>query len=78
VQPQVIQSHDPGYHNSDLERSTLRVIEGGSWRKQRIVCLIPAGDMLPTRTAMALWALAFPPNQGVHRVACQGMEVGDA
>ncbi len=78
MQPQVIQSHDPGYHNSDIERSTLRVIEGGSWKRQRIVCLLPAGDMIPSRVAMSLWSLAFPPNQGVHRVLCQGMEVGEA
>lgn len=69
---------DVGFHNSDLERSTFRVIEGGSWKKQRIVMLMPAGDMIPTRVAMSLWALAFPPNQAVHRVLCQGMEVGDA
>lgn len=69
---------DVGFHNSDLERSTLRVIEGGSWRRQRIVMLMPAGDMIPTRVAMSLWCLAFPPNQAVHRVLCQGCEVGEA
>lgn len=77
-QPQIIQSHDPGYHNSDLQKSSLRVLEGGSWKKQRVVVLMPAADMIPSRVMMACWSLAFPPNQGVHRVLCQGMEVGDA
>jgi hypothetical protein len=54
------------------------VIAGASWKKQRIVVLIPAGAQMPTKAALALWALAFPPNQGVFRMAALGMEVGEA
>lgn len=34
--------------------------------------------MFPTKAALAIWALAFPPNQQVYRIAALGMEVGEA
>jgi hypothetical protein len=69
---------DAGKHNADLGQSASRVISGATWKKQRIVVLIPAGAQMPTKAALALWALAFPPNQGVFRMAALGMEVGEA
>jgi len=71
-------SLDGGRHNTDVEASGQRILQGGSWKKQRIVVIIPAGAQMPTKAAMALWALAFPPNQGVYRIAALGMEVGQA
>jgi hypothetical protein len=67
-----------GFHNSDLPKSTLRVIEGGTWKKQRIIVLLPAPATMSTKVALSHWGLAFPPNQPVHRMLCTGMEVGDA
>jgi len=69
---------DAGKHNSNLEESSRHVLEGGSWKKQRIIVIIPAGKMMPTKAALALWALAFPPNQQVYRIGALGMEVGEA
>ena len=40
--------------------------------------LIPAGAMIPTKVYMSHCSLIFPPNQGVHRMAAIGMEVGEA
>lgn len=77
-QPQIIQSHDPGYHNSDLAASSLRVIEGGTWKKQRVVMIVPSARMIPARVYMSHCSLIFPPNQGVHRTLALGCEVGDA
>ena len=77
MKPQFV-SLDEGRHNSDLEASANRIIQGGSWKKQRIVVIIPAASMMPTKAAMALWALAFPPNQAVYRIAALGIEVGQA
>jgi hypothetical protein len=71
-------SLDSGLHNSNLKESGKRILEGGSWKKQRIVVIIPAGAQMPTKAAMAIWALAFPPNQAVYRIAALGMEVGQA
>lgn len=67
-----------GRHNTDLPASTLRIIQGGSWKKQRVAMLIPAGDSIPTKVYLSHCGLIFPPNQAAHRMAAIGMEVGEA
>jgi hypothetical protein len=69
---------DQGIHNSDLHISGQRIIEGGSWKKQRVVMLIPAGSSIPTKVYLSHCSLIFPPNQGAFRMAAIGMEVGEA
>ena len=75
MKPQLIEA---GRHNTDLAKSTSRIIEGGSWKKQRTVMLIPAGATIPTKVYLSHCALVFPPNQAAHRMAAIGMEVGEA
>lgn len=77
MKPQLI-GLDSGRHNVDLPKSTARIIEGGSWKKQRVVMLIPAGVSIPTKVYLSHCALVFPPNQAAHRMAAIGMEVGEA
>lgn len=77
MKPQIV-SYDFGKHNSELEKSTARIIEGASWKKQRVIVLLPASNNISTKVALSHWNLMFPPNQGVHRMVCLGMEVGDA
>ena len=67
-----------GYHNADLAKSTARIIEGGSWKRQRVIVIMPAADTIPTKVALSHWSLAFPPNQSVHRMLAMGCEVGEA
>lgn len=67
-----------GAHNADLGKTRARLIKGGSWKKQRVVVLIPAGETIPAKVALSHWNLAFPPNNPVARILAQGMEVGDA
>lgn len=67
-----------GRHNANLPETTARLIKGASWKKQRIVTIIPAGEMIPAKVALSHWNLAFPPNNGVIRILAQGMEVGEA
>ncbi len=67
-----------GEHNKDLTQTRGRLLKGGSWKKQRIVVVIPAADSIPAKVALSHWCLAFPPNNGVVRILAQGMEVGDA
>ena len=69
---------DSGVHNSGLEKSTRRIIEGGSWKKQRVIMLIPAGKSIPTKVYLAHCSLIFPPNQASFKMAAIGMEVGEA
>jgi hypothetical protein len=53
-------------------------MEGGTWKKQRIVVILPASNSISTKVALALWQLIFPPNQPAFRMVALGMEVGDA
>ena len=67
-----------GQHNADLGKTSARLIKGATWKKQRIVVVIPADEMIPAKVALSHWNLAFPPNNGVMRILAQGMEVGEA
>jgi hypothetical protein len=69
---------DTGKHNEDLEKSSQRIIEGGSWKHQRVVMIIPAGKTIPTKVYLSHCSLIFPPNNGSFRMAAIGMEVGEA
>lgn len=73
-----IVGYDFGRHNLDLQASASRIIEGASWKKQRIIALIPSATTIPAKVALSHWNLIFPPNQGVYRMLCLGLEVGDA
>jgi hypothetical protein len=75
--PLVVQDF-AGVHNNDLHKTSARLIQGGSWKKQRIVVILPAGKTMSTRVALSHWNLGFPPNNGVVRILAEGMEVGDA
>lgn len=67
-----------GVHNANLEASTTRIIQGGSWKQQSTVILLPAAKMVSTKCAMSWMHLMTPPNQKAPRMALLGMEVGDA
>lgn len=67
-----------GKHNDNIEDTRARLIQGGSWKKQRIVLILPAGASIPAKVALTHWNMIFPPNQGVIRILAQGMEVGHA
>ena len=67
-----------GVHNSDLHKTSARLIQGASWKRQRIVVILPADKTMSTRVALSHWNLGFPPNNGVVRILAEGMEVGDA
>lgn len=76
--PQIVVQDFAGVHNSDLDKTSARLMRGGSWKKQRIVVVLPAADTMASKVALSHWNLAFPPNNGVVRMLAQGMEVGDA
>ena len=69
---------ESGVHNSDLEKTNTRLMEGGSWKLQRTIMLIPAGKSIPTKVYLSHCGLIFPPNQASYKMAAVGMEVGEA
>jgi hypothetical protein len=78
AKPQIITQDFVGEHNKNFDKSSARILKGGSWKRQRVICLLPAADMVPAKCALSWWNLAFPPNNGVVKWLCLGMEVGDA
>lgn len=78
MKPQIIIQDFGGEHNKDINRTRARLLKGGSWLKQRIILILPAGDSIPAKVALSHWNLIFPPNQGCMRILAQGMEVGEA
>jgi len=78
MKPQLVVQDFGGSHNINLEKTTARLIKGSSWKKQRIVAIIPAGESIPAKVYLTHWNLIFPPNQPVFRMLAQGMEVGEA
>lgn len=75
--PQIV-SYDGGYHNQDLELSRGRILSNGSWKKQRVIVLIPSANLIAAKVALSHWNIIFPPNQPVHRMLILGTEVGEA
>lgn len=73
-----IVGYDAGRNNMNIESATSRIIEGATWKKQRVIVLIPSSKTISAKVALSHWNLMFPPNQGVYRMLCLGMEVGDA
>lgn len=78
MKPSLILQDFQGRHNGDLAKTSARLMKGASWKKQRIVLVLPAADSIPAKVCLSHWNLIFPPNQGVARILAQGMEVGDA
>jgi hypothetical protein len=67
-----------GRHNEALDESRSRILRGATWKKQRVVVIIPAGETIPAVAAMAMWNLMFPPNQAAYKLLAVGDEVGVA
>jgi hypothetical protein len=78
IKPQLVIQDFGGVKNKDLKSTSAALLKGGSWKRQRIVVILPAGESIPAKVALSHWNLVFPPNNGVVRILAQGMEVGDA
>lgn len=76
--PSLVIQDFAGEHNKDLGKTRARLIKGGSWKKQRVIVILPAADLIPAKVALSMWNMSFPPNNGTVRILAQGMEVGDA
>jgi hypothetical protein len=77
MKPELIIQDFAGIHNKD-SKTSARLLKGASWKKQRVIVILPSADTIPAKVALSMWNLAFPPNNGVMRMLAMGMEVGDA
>lgn len=78
MKPQIVVQDFGGELSKDLKATRSRLLKGGSWKKQRIIKLLPSGDQLPAKIALSHENLYYPPNQPVVRILALGMEVGEA
>jgi hypothetical protein len=78
TRPQLVVTDLSGHHAANMPETVSRLQRGGTWKKQRIVVIIPSSDMISVKVMMSLWNLAFPPNNGVVKIAALGDEVGVA
>jgi len=67
-----------GIRNADLTASIQTYHATGTWKKQRIVGILPAGRSMPSRVALAWRNLITPPNQPAPWILAEGDEVGVA
>lgn len=78
MKPQLTSQSFAGAHNDNLKKTTSRLMKGGSWKRQRVVVVLPTDSLMPSKTCLALRNLYFPPNQMCHWILAQGYEVGEA
>jgi hypothetical protein len=78
AKPQLVVTDMSGHHAANMPETISRLQRGGSWKKQRVCVVIPSADMISIQVMLALWNLAFPPNNGVVKIAAIGDEVGEA
>lgn len=76
--PELVIQDFGGGHNADLGKTRARLSKGGSWKRQRIIVVLPSDSLIPAKVALSHWNLAFPPNNGVVRILALGQEVGEA
>ncbi len=78
MNPELVIQDFGGKLGGDMHGTRARLIKGGSWKRQRIILILPADSMISAKVALSHWNLIFPPNNGVVRILAQGMEVGHA
>jgi hypothetical protein len=76
--PQLVSQDFGGKLSADIDATRSRLTRGGSWKKQRVVVILPTADMLAAKVALSHWNMIFPPNNGVVRILALGQEVGEA
>ena len=48
-----------GKHNESIEQTQQRLLKEASWKKQRVVVILPASNNMSTKVALSHWNLMF-------------------
>ena len=76
--PSITMMEPGGAHSANLAETNERLLKSGGWKRQRIVYVIPAGSMIPSKVYLAHRNLIFPPNQPMVPILTEDFEVGAA
>lgn len=76
--PQILTLETQGAHNEDLAGTHARLVRGGSWKRQRVIVVVPSSETIPATVYLSHMSVGFPPNNGVYRMLAVGCEVGEA
>lgn len=77
MKPEIV-TQEFGIHNKNINNAAARITKGASWKKQRVIMIIPAENSIPAKVYLSHVCLIFPPNQAAHRMLALGQEVGEA
>jgi len=78
--PQIIIDNyeNRGFHNSDLEKASERILKAGGYKDCSTICVIPTRGTIPARAVQSWFNLIPMMNQPFLRMFIIGMEVGEA
>ena len=76
--PQIISSYNPGFHNSDLNKTVSRLNKNAAYKDLSTIVIIPGIAAIPFRIFMALRSMYSPPNGRITWLGAEGCEVGEA
>jgi hypothetical protein len=67
-----------GVHNGDLRMVRNRILNGhSSYRRRRVITVIPAVDPIPPQVYLSHVGLQYPPNQATCKLLALGQEVAE-
>jgi hypothetical protein len=78
MKPQIIIENLEGKHNSNLEASRDRLIQGATYQDLSTICIVPTRGSIPAKVVQSWMNLMAPMNQKFTRIFICGMEVGEA
>jgi hypothetical protein len=70
--------HTEGVNNGAPKKTRERLEQAGSWKRQRVVIILPSGKDIPAKVAMSLINLGKSPNNASTMILAEGFEVGVA
>lgn len=74
--PELLIVNHQGINNENIEQTQQRLYRAGSWKKQRVVVVIPAGKSINSRVSLYHRSLITPPNQASTWMLAEEYEVG--
>ncbi len=66
MKPQLVIQDFGGTHNQDMEGTSARLLKGATWKRQRLIVIIPSDEMIPAKVALSHYNC--PPPDGLIKL----------